>query len=94
MMAGLILGEFEAPPCLSVARAFFEKHLDGWIDVFFRDLEQAPSARLYAPVGAAGLALVDIERQLAAMEQAAEEERALSAASDTAADAAREDERE
>ncbi len=77
MMAGLILGEFDAPACPSVAREFFEKHLDGWVDVFFRDLEQAPSARLYAPVGAAGLALVEIERQLMAMEQAAAEERTL-----------------
>jgi len=67
MMAGLILGEYAAPPCQSVAREFFEKHLDSWIDVFFADLEQARSASLYAPVGALGLELTRIERQAFAM---------------------------
>ena len=62
MMAGLILGEYGAPPCPSVAREFFSAHLDSWIDVFFSDLERAESARLYAPLGAMGLALSDIER--------------------------------
>ena len=66
MMAGLILGEFEAPACASVAREFFEAHLDSWIDVFFRDLEAAPGA-LYPPLGAVGLALTGIERQAFAM---------------------------
>ena len=67
MMAGLIMGAFDAPACATVAREFFEKHLDSWIDVFFADLEQAENARLYAPVGALGLALTQIEREAFAM---------------------------
>ena len=67
MMAGLILGEFDAPACASVSREFFEKHMDSWIGVFFRDLEGAQDAMLYAPLGAAGLALTEIERQAFAM---------------------------
>ncbi len=68
MMAGLILGEYDAPPCASVAREFFSTHLDSWIDVFFSDLERAENARLYAPVGAMGLALTEIERRLSLLE--------------------------
>jgi len=67
MMGGLILGEYDAPPCASVAREFFQAHLDSWVGVFFRDLERAQPARLYAPLGAMGLALVEIERQAFAM---------------------------
>ncbi len=67
MMAGLILGEYEASPCTTVSTEFFRKHIDPWIDVFFSDLEQAEHARFYAPVGALGLALVDIERTVSAM---------------------------
>ncbi len=63
MMAGLILGEYDAPPCATVAREFFSAHLDSWIDVFFSDLERAQNARLYAPLGAMGLALTEIERR-------------------------------
>ncbi len=68
MMAGLILGEYDALPCASVAREFFSAHLDSWIDVFFSDLERAENARLYAPLGAMGLALTEIERRLSLLE--------------------------
>lgn len=79
MMAGLILGEFKAPPCASVSAEFFRTHLDSWIDVFFSDLEGAEHARFYAPVGALGLALVDIERTAFSML----DERSLAARAET-----------
>ncbi len=42
---------------------FFDRHLAPWSVAFFNDLERAPSARFYRPVGALGRALIDLDRQ-------------------------------
>jgi len=63
-MAGLLGGEFSATP--AAVAAFFRRHLQPWAGRAFADLEKAQAARLYRPVGAIGVALMDIE--LAALE--------------------------
>ncbi len=68
MLAAILLGEADVDAPLAAAARFYRDHMDSWIDVFFADLEQAGSARLYAPVGALGLALVEIERALLVMQ--------------------------
>lgn len=42
---------------------FFDRHMAPWAAAFFTDLERAPSARLYLPVGALGRVLVELDRQ-------------------------------
>jgi TorA maturation chaperone TorD len=61
IMAGLILGEFGDPADAATQRAFFDAHLGSWAGRFFEDLETAPSAFFYAPVGAIGRAFMAIE---------------------------------
>lgn len=63
MMAGLILGSFsEHPLPLTEQKEFFQKHLLPWAPRFFEDLERAPSAGFYRPVGTVGKAYVEIEK--------------------------------
>ena len=63
MMAGLIRGRFGAPASLAVQKDFFSAHLAPWAGHFFKDLEGAEGSVLFAPVGAAGAAFIDIERE-------------------------------
>jgi TorA maturation chaperone TorD len=67
MMAGLITGEFGEPASLAEQQAFFETHLGGWAPRFFADLEEAPSARFYTPVGRIGRLFMKIEHDAFAM---------------------------
>lgn len=61
MMAGLIAGDFGDPASVARQADFFDKHIAGWADRFFEDLEAAPSANLYKAVGALGRAFMEIE---------------------------------
>ena len=63
MMAGLIRGRFGPPATLAAQRDFFAAHVAPWAAHFFADLEGARASILYAPVGAAGRAFVEIERE-------------------------------
>ena len=63
MMAGLIRGRFGAPATLGAQRDFWAAHLGPWAGHFFADLEGARASGLYAPVGAAGRAYMEIERE-------------------------------
>lgn len=63
MMAALIAGDFGEPLSLEEQNAFFEKHLNGWAQRFFEDLEAAPSAHFYMPVGTIGKIFLSIEAQ-------------------------------
>lgn len=67
MMAGLIVGTFGAPADLAAQRRFFDAHIGPWAERFFADLEAAPSAAFYMPVGAIGKAFMRIEAQAFAM---------------------------
>jgi TorA maturation chaperone TorD len=67
MMAGLITGAFDKPAPLAEQQGFFETHIAGWAPRFFADLEEAPSARFYAPVGRIGRLFMNIERTSFAM---------------------------
>ena len=57
VMATLIEGDHPAQA------GFFARHVAPWAGAFFTDLERAPSARLYRPVGALGRLLVELDRQ-------------------------------
>ncbi|HYH17547.1 MAG TPA: molecular chaperone TorD family protein [Azospirillum sp.] len=63
MMAGLITGAFDAEASLDEQHAFFERHVAGWAERFFTDLEAAQSARFYRAVGALGRTFFAVERQ-------------------------------
>ncbi len=63
MMGGMITGRFGAPVPLNRQADFFNKHIAPWAGHFFADLEAAQSSVLYAAVGAAGKAFIEIERE-------------------------------
>ncbi|HYW76847.1 MAG TPA: molecular chaperone TorD family protein [Gammaproteobacteria bacterium] len=48
---------------LSVQREFYDSYLAPWLGSFFRDMQQAPSARFYAAVGALGDAFGEVEQR-------------------------------
>jgi len=61
MMAGLIAGDFRVD--LAGQQRFFDRHLAGWADRFFGDLQQATAADFYRPVGMLGRTWMEIEAQ-------------------------------
>lgn len=63
MMSGLITGSFSAPADLAEQRRFFDTHIGCWAPRFFEDLQAAPSAVLYKPVGTIGRLFMTIELQ-------------------------------
>ena len=63
VMGGLIVGRFGVPASLDDQRTFFNRHVAPWAGHFFADLEKAKGADLYAPLGTAGRAFVEIERE-------------------------------
>lgn len=63
MMAGMITGRFGDVVSLEAQAAFFNKHIGSWAEHFFSDLEAAKSSVFYAPVGSAGKAFIEIERE-------------------------------
>jgi len=67
MMAGLITGAFGAPADLAIQRKFFDDHIGCWAPRFFENLEAAPSAAFYMPVGTLGRLFVAVESQAFAM---------------------------
>ena len=67
IMAGMITGAFGAPVDLAGQQAFFARHIGKWAPRFFEDLEAAPSAALYMPVGTIGKEFMAIESQAFAM---------------------------
>jgi TorA maturation chaperone TorD len=60
-MALLILGEEPVP--LEEQQAFFARHLEPWMTKFFRDLQQAGSARFYRAVGQLGEQFIGVESE-------------------------------
>ena len=64
MMAGMILGRFGAQPASTAeSRRFFNRHIAPWAGHFFTDLESARNSVFYAPVGSAGRAFMEIEKE-------------------------------
>jgi TorA maturation chaperone TorD len=63
VMGALIVGRFGAPSDLEDQRTFFNRHVGPWAGHFFADLESAKGADLYAPLGTAGRAFIEIERE-------------------------------
>ena len=63
MMGGMITGRFGAVASLEVQAGFFNKHIGSWAEHFFTDLEAAKSSVFFAPVGSAGKAFIEIERE-------------------------------
>lgn len=63
MMAGMIMGRFGGPADLGKQRDFYNKHIGPWATFFFTDLEGAKNSVFYSPVGAAGRAFMEIEKE-------------------------------
>lgn len=63
MMSGLITGAFGEPLDLTRQQTFFDTHIASWAERFFEDLEAAPSAVFYKPVGTIGKLFMRIEIQ-------------------------------
>ena len=59
VMVLLISGDDPAPVALQ--QQFFARHMEPWMGRFFRDLQQAPSARFYRAVGQLGEQFMDVE---------------------------------
>jgi len=70
MMGGMVTGRFGEVTPLDQQAAFFNKHIGSWAAHFFADLEAAKSSVFYAPVGSAGKAFMDIEREAFRMDAA------------------------
>jgi TorA maturation chaperone TorD len=47
---------------LETQKAFFSDHLKGWMDCFFKDMQQASAARFYRAVGRLGESFLDLEK--------------------------------
>ena len=62
-MCALILGEFGPPASVADQKIFFDAHIRPWASLFFRDLEQSPSASFYRSVGTVGRLFMQIESQ-------------------------------
>jgi TorA maturation chaperone TorD len=60
-MALLITGAAPAP--LGQQQGFYCRHMEPWLARFFRDLQQAPSARFYRAVGQLGEQFIGVESQ-------------------------------
>ena len=60
-MALLINGD--APATLGQQHHFYARHLEPWLPRFFRDLQQAASARFYRAVGQLGEQFIGVESQ-------------------------------
>ena len=68
LMALLISGdETRGPAELTTQERLFRQHIAPWGERFFTDLEKAPSAHLYQPLGVAGRIFMSIETQAFAL---------------------------
>lgn len=65
IMAAIAGGEIEVPG--GTDREIFEKHMAPWVGRFFFDLEQSPTAKFYARVGALGRTFMEIEAEAFAL---------------------------
>lgn len=63
MMAGMIVGRFAEPVSLDRSKRFFDRHIGPWASHFFSDLESARNSVFYSPVGSAGRAFMEIEKE-------------------------------
>jgi len=61
VMAMIITGE--EPATLESQAGFFDRHISPWMGRFFRDLQQAPSARFYRAVGQLGEQFIEVEKR-------------------------------
>ncbi len=59
VMAMICVGDDAAP--LEVQAGFFSRHIAPWMGRFFRDMQQAPSARFYRAVGQLGEQFIALE---------------------------------
>ena len=67
VMSGLIVGKFHEIASLSKQKRFFQRHLAPWATSFFKDLENAESAKLYKPIGLLGRIFMEVEAEAFSM---------------------------
>jgi TorA maturation chaperone TorD len=53
----------DEPASLGRQHGFFARHIEPWVPRFFRDLQQAKSARFYRAVGQLGELFIGVEAQ-------------------------------
>jgi TorA maturation chaperone TorD len=53
----------DEPASLEVQAGFFDRHISPWMGRFFRDMQQAPSARFYRAVGQLGEQFIEVEKR-------------------------------
>jgi TorA maturation chaperone TorD len=53
----------DEPASLEAQAGFFDRHISPWMGRFFRDLQQAPSARFYRAVGQLGEQFIEVEKR-------------------------------
>ena len=51
------------PVSLEAQAGFFDRHISPWMGRFFRDMQQAPSARFYRAVGQLGEQFIEVEKR-------------------------------
>lgn len=61
VMASLAAARFRVSP--EAQRAFFEKHVSGWMGRLFADMEKAQNAKFYRSVGTLGRVFLEIESE-------------------------------
>jgi len=61
VMAMIAAGESAAPP--QTQAEFYHRHVDPWMPRFFRDMQQASSARFYRAVGQLGEQFLQVESE-------------------------------
>ncbi|HUG97598.1 MAG TPA: molecular chaperone TorD family protein [Gammaproteobacteria bacterium] len=52
----------DEPVSLEAQAGFFSRHISPWLGRFFRDMQQAPSARFYRAVGQLGEQFIEVEK--------------------------------
>ena len=63
IMAGLIDGMPGPQLSLTLQKQFFNSHIASWMAVFFKDVAEAKSSRLYAPLAEVGTIFLEIESE-------------------------------
>lgn len=53
----------DEPASLEAQAGFFDRHISPWMGRFFRDMQQAPSARFYRAVGQLGEQFIEVEKR-------------------------------
>jgi TorA maturation chaperone TorD len=74
-----LLAEDGSAGSLESQAAFFETHIGPWMARFFRDMQEAPSARFYRAVGQLGEQFINTDQRYLEMVERSDGDKADSA---------------